>query len=386
MLDKLPQQAKTILAETLEKNLVLLALSAYEVVAALSQTSSQINVPSQPQLINEIFNQKLNKIIETLQAPNTTTEHTLLQTEGYRSNYYNSQPPFYSRFNEFPTNVQAQIPHLQIKQQFSAPKKLPDSTSCVGGVESDVNTGSLFTIYDKTNNITFVLDTGLTVSLLPQTFDSEIYNGPQDLLAVNYTSLTVQELTKLNVDLSHLQLYPWVFRVAGVPFGIIGCDFLTFHSFQVDLKNKRLSKPVRSDFHPPGPHEDTSSRADSAITTGLEHCSQYFITHSAVTEQNETDLAPLEERLNVKLKSTNTNIGETNSELKLQQRNKEASLASAAQQSKIEPSIKHRPTPLPLGKEKNTVKTQTESHLSEFNISPVEPHRSSRQAKLLNPP
>ena len=99
-----------------------------------------------------------------------------------------------------------------------------------------MNTGPLFTIYDKTNNITFVLDTGSTVSLLPQTFDSEIYNEPQDLLAVNHTPLTVQRLTKLNVDVSHLQLYSWVFRVADVPFGIIGCDFLTFHSFQVDLK------------------------------------------------------------------------------------------------------------------------------------------------------
>ena len=66
-LDKLPQQARTILAENFETNLDLLALRADEVVAALSQTSSQTNAPSQQQLINEIFDQKLNKIIETLQ-------------------------------------------------------------------------------------------------------------------------------------------------------------------------------------------------------------------------------------------------------------------------------------------------------------------------------
>ena len=84
------------------------------------------------------------------------------------------------------------------------------TSSWVGSIESEVNTGPLFTIYDKTNNITFEVDTGPIVSLLPQTFESEIYNGPQDLLlAVNYTQLTVQGLTKLDGELSHLQPYPW---------------------------------------------------------------------------------------------------------------------------------------------------------------------------------
>ena len=154
----------------------------------------------------------------------------------------------------------------------------------------------------------------------PQTFDFETYNGPQDLSAVNHTRLTVTKLTKLDVDLGHLQPYYWVFRVADVPFGIIGCDFLTSYTFQVDVKNKRLSEPERSEFNPP--HENMSSRADSA-TTGFEHCSQSFISHPAVTEQNETDLSPLEERFNVKLKSTNANMGETNSELKSQLLNRE---------------------------------------------------------------
>ena len=64
-LDKLPQQARTILAANLETNVDFLALRGDEVVATLSQTSSQINVLSQQHLINEIFDHKLNKIIET---------------------------------------------------------------------------------------------------------------------------------------------------------------------------------------------------------------------------------------------------------------------------------------------------------------------------------
>ena len=102
-LDTLPQQARTILAANLETNLDVLALRADEVVAALSQTSNQTD--AQQQLINEIFDQKLNKIIETLQAPNTTTQHTPRQPGGYRTNYYNSRPPFYNRFNDAPRQM-----------------------------------------------------------------------------------------------------------------------------------------------------------------------------------------------------------------------------------------------------------------------------------------
>ena len=389
-LDKLPKQAKTILAANLETNPELLAQSANEVVAALCQTSSQTNAPSQQQLINKIFDQKLNKIIETLQAPNTTTQHTPRQPGGYRSNYYSNRPPFYYRFSDGLRQMYRPRFHTYYQNStFQPPKKLPDSTSWVGGVGSEVNTGPLFIIYDKTNNITFVVDTGSRASLLQQTFDFETYNGPQDVLAVNHTRLTVQGLTKFDVDLGHLQPYPWVFRVADVPFGIIGCDFLTFYSIQVDVKNKRLSEPERSEFNPL--HENTSNRADSA-TAGFEHCSQSFISHPAVTEQNETDLSPPEERFNVKLKSTNTNIGETNSELKSQLLNREASSASAAQQSKIEPSIKHRPTPLSLTKEQNTVQTkqvsvetQTEWQPLDFEILPPELQPCEPASKTTKP-
>ena len=70
LLDK-PLQAKTILAASLETNLDSLALRADEVVAALSQTSSQSTAPPRQQLFNEIFYQNLNEIIDALQTSNT---------------------------------------------------------------------------------------------------------------------------------------------------------------------------------------------------------------------------------------------------------------------------------------------------------------------------
>ena len=246
-LDKLPTQARTILAVSLESDLDALALRANEVVAALCQTSTQSHTSSQQQLINEIFDQKLNKIIETLQMPAARIQRPSSQYE-FKPNAYSSRPTFNRKSNYRyeqsyrPTqNYRPQQPYRPKQnyrptyqnnyQQRNFPKKLASSASWVGGVETKLSTDPLFTIHDPVNNIIFVVDTGSAVSLLPSTFDSERYYGPQDLLAVNHTQLIVQGLKTLNVHLGFAQSYPWTFRVVNVPYGILGCDFFVLSWF-----------------------------------------------------------------------------------------------------------------------------------------------------------
>ena len=108
------------------------------------------------------------------------------------------------------------------------------------------------------------MDTGSTVSLLPSTFDSERYYGPQDLLAVNHTQLIAQGLKTLNVHLGFAQSYPWTFRVANVPYGILGCDFLSCHGFHVDVKNRCLIDPEGTMFN-----DSTSLDPDSTIESSV---------------------------------------------------------------------------------------------------------------------
>ena len=84
------------------------------------------------------------------------------------------------------------------------------------------------------------MDTGSAVSLLPSTFHSERYYGSQNLLTTNHTQLVVQGLKTLNVHLGFAPIYPWAFRVATVPCGILGCDFLSCHGSYVDVRNRCL--------------------------------------------------------------------------------------------------------------------------------------------------
>ena len=97
-LDKLPTQVCTILAVSLESDLDALALCADEVVAALCQTSTQSHTSSQQQLINEILDQKLNKIIETLQMPAATIQQSSSQYK-FKPNAYSSRLTFNCKSN-----------------------------------------------------------------------------------------------------------------------------------------------------------------------------------------------------------------------------------------------------------------------------------------------
>ena len=74
-----------------------LALRADEVVAALCQTSTQSHTSSQQQLINEIFDQQLNKIIEILQMPAARIQQPSSQYE-FKPNAYSSRPTFNRKF------------------------------------------------------------------------------------------------------------------------------------------------------------------------------------------------------------------------------------------------------------------------------------------------
>ena len=66
-LDKLPAQAHTILAGSLKNDLDSFAFRTNEIMAALSQKNNTFHSSFKQQLINEIFDQKLNKIIAALQ-------------------------------------------------------------------------------------------------------------------------------------------------------------------------------------------------------------------------------------------------------------------------------------------------------------------------------
>ena len=85
---------------------------------------------------------------------------------------------------------------------FVAKKRL-SSPLWVGSVESPVSPDRSFTVFDPSNNVEFLVDTGSPISLLPvKDFAScDHYSGLQTLSAINNTPISIHGTKHLQVQL-----------------------------------------------------------------------------------------------------------------------------------------------------------------------------------------
>lgn len=96
-------------------------------------------------------------------------------------------------------------------------------------------------VYDKTNNLKFLIDTGADISVLPFNVSSKQISQPNfQLAAANGTSISTYGTKFLNVNLGLRRSFPHLFIIASVNRPILGADFLTKFNLLVDLANKQL--------------------------------------------------------------------------------------------------------------------------------------------------
>lgn len=96
---------------------------------------------------------------------------------------------------------------------------------------------------DKTTGITFLLDTGADVSLLPLSANQGNRTvTPFQLFAANGTKIETfgEKLITLNLGLR--RPIPWRFMVTSVPQAVIGADLLKAYGLIVDLEGERIDK------------------------------------------------------------------------------------------------------------------------------------------------
>ncbi len=102
-------------------------------------------------------------------------------------------------------------------------------------------TSRLLHIHDPTNHLTFLVDTGAAVSVVPPSaIDRKHRQLNFNLQAANGSSISTYGRKSLTLDLGLRRSLPWVFVIADVDKPLLGADFL--HHFQqtVDLNNKKL--------------------------------------------------------------------------------------------------------------------------------------------------
>lgn len=102
-----------------------------------------------------------------------------------------------------------------------------------------LSTSRLLHIHDPTNHLTFLVDTGAAVSVLPPSPTDRKH--PQlhfNLQAANGSHITTFGRKSLTLNLGLRRSLPWIFVVADVRKPILGADFLHHFHLSVDL-NKR---------------------------------------------------------------------------------------------------------------------------------------------------
>ncbi|KAJ8713199.1 hypothetical protein PYW07_013569 [Mythimna separata] len=101
-------------------------------------------------------------------------------------------------------------------------------------------------ITDKNSKLSFLVDTGANISVLPRSKGQIPQPLPFQLYAANNTTIATYGEKTLTLDLNLRRPYLWKFIVADVTKPILGADFLKHHQLIVDLKNRRLIDGVTS--------------------------------------------------------------------------------------------------------------------------------------------
>ena len=96
-------------------------------------------------------------------------------------------------------------------------------------------------LFDKTLGMSFLVDTGADVSVVPASrMDRQKPKSILSLKAANGSEISVFGTKTLKIDIGLKRKFSWTFTVADVSRPILGADFLSHYDILVDLKAKRV--------------------------------------------------------------------------------------------------------------------------------------------------
>ncbi|GFS77077.1 hypothetical protein TNCV_3757121 [Trichonephila clavipes] len=101
------------------------------------------------------------------------------------------------------------------------------------------NSRRLF-IRDRRTNVTFLIDTGSDVSIIPATKTQRQNNSQMTLYAANTSPIHVYTTQTLSLDLGLRRIFQWTFLVGNVSTPIIGADFLYNFRLVPDISKQAL--------------------------------------------------------------------------------------------------------------------------------------------------
>lgn len=124
-----------------------------------------------------------------------------------------------------------------------------DNPRFIGAVAEE-RTSKRLHIRDQNLGLTFLIDTGSEISLIPKNTAQVLNPTTLKLLAANNTPIEAYGETELVLNLRLKNSFRWKFCVAAVPYPIIGADLLDHFGFLVDIRRRRLIDPSTNTSSP----------------------------------------------------------------------------------------------------------------------------------------
>ncbi|GFY01341.1 hypothetical protein TNCV_5078071 [Trichonephila clavipes] len=141
----------------------------------------------------------------------------------------------------------------------------------------------LFFIRDRRTNVTFLIDTGSDVSIIPATKTQRQNNSQMTLSTANTSPIHVYTTQTLSLDLGLRRIFQWTFLVGNVSTPIIGADFLYNFRLVPDIIHyiETNSRPVTATARRLAPDRLRIAKAEfeNMITLGHMRPSKNFTSN-----------------------------------------------------------------------------------------------------------
>ncbi|GBO15800.1 hypothetical protein AVEN_219754-1 [Araneus ventricosus] len=95
-------------------------------------------------------------------------------------------------------------------------------------------------IRDRISNVSFLVDTGSDVSLIPANTYQKRNSSQQTLFAANSSTINVYGQKTLSLNFNLRRDFLWTFLIGDISIAILGADFLHFFELLPDLRSKCL--------------------------------------------------------------------------------------------------------------------------------------------------
>ncbi|GFX57622.1 hypothetical protein TNCV_2676081 [Trichonephila clavipes] len=160
------------------------------------------------------------------------------------------------------------------------------------------NSRRLF-IRDRRTNVTFLIDTGSDVSIIPATKTQRQNNSQMTLSAANTSPIHVYTTQTLSLDLGLRRIFQWTFLVGNVSTPIIGADFLYNFRLVPDIIHyiETNSRPVTAKARRLAPDRLRIAKAEFENMITLGHMrpskSNYASPLHMVPKKDSTEWRPV---------------------------------------------------------------------------------------------